>query len=123
MQRKIRVLYVEDDIIMAMEVKVVLEAMDFEVVDPVSTGVEAIKSTRLCKPDIVIIDIRLKGNMNGIEAAREIRLFSDVPIIFLTGYKNIDIMDQASRVRRSLFLTKPFDPGKLVASIETFCAR
>jgi DNA-binding NarL/FixJ family response regulator len=116
---KLRILHVDDDVIMGMEIKEFLEEKGYEVCDTVCTGSEAIKSARLNKPDIVLMDIRLKGVMNGIETAREIRSFSEACIIFLSGYRDVDTVENALALKNTLFVSKPFDFLKLIAAIES----
>ncbi len=81
---KKKVIVVEDESIIALNLKFDLEDLGFEVPEPVDNGIEAIEKSREIFPDIVLMDINLKGDMNGIEAAKEISEMG-IPIIFLTA--------------------------------------
>jgi len=117
---KLRVLHVDDDVIMGMQIKELLEGEGYEVSDTVSSGAEAIESVRSNRPGIVLMDVRLKGGMNGIETAAKIRSFSDVPVIFLTGYKNTSTLESARGLANTVFVSKPFEVVKLFEAIEQF---
>ena len=120
LNNKLRILHVDDDVIMGMEIKEFLEEKGYELCDTVCSGSEAIKSVRLNQPDVVLMDIKLKGGMNGIETTKEIRSFSKTPIIFLSGYKDAGTVEIATAVESTLFVSKPFDFFKLIAAIESF---
>jgi DNA-binding NarL/FixJ family response regulator len=117
---KLRVLHVDDDVVMGMEIKEFLEAEGYEVCDTVCTGPEAIRSARAHRPDVVLMDIKLKGAMDGIETIREIRSFSDTSVIFLSGYKDAGTVEKAAAIENALFVSKPFDFFKLTKAIESF---
>src|SRR5687767_4303871 len=74
-----RILVVEDEGIVAMDLKGRLEALGYTVVDTVSSGEDAIRRATELHPDLALVDIRLSGDMDGIEAARRIRAASDIP--------------------------------------------
>jgi DNA-binding response OmpR family regulator len=118
MSDKQHLLIVEDDLVMGMELREFLEE-EYEVVSPIpSTGEEAVEAVRTKKPDLVLMDIKLKGDIDGIEASRRIRQFSDIPIIFLTGFKNESNVNRAAQISNSRFLTKPFDPELLLKTMQ-----
>ena len=112
------VMIVEDDFIMGLEVGEFMESLGIEVRKVTSTGEEAVENARLLEPELVLMDIRLKGKMNGIEAADRIRGFSIVPIIFLTGYKDNHTREAAEKIKNSYFVTKPFSPDDLAKVIQ-----
>ncbi|MDX1671136.1 MAG: response regulator [Balneolaceae bacterium] len=80
-----RVLIVEDEAILAMTVEQMIRKMGHEVVDKVSSGEEAVTAAIEQKPDLILMDIRLRGKMNGIEAVSKIRKQMQIPVIYLTG--------------------------------------
>jgi len=82
---KPRVLIVEDEIIIAWDLKRTLERLGNDVVAIASTAATAVDIARSSRPDLILMDIILKGSRTGIDAALEIRRFSDVPIVYLTG--------------------------------------
>ncbi len=106
---KKRVLVIEDDSIMGMEMKDALEERGYEVSDVVTSGEKALAAFKAKAPDILFMDIKLKGILTGLEVARQIRGSSEAPIIFVTGYKNSSTWEQAEEIRTSFFITKPFD--------------
>ena len=82
---KVKVLIVEDEMIVAWDLKATFERLGNEVL-PIAAGAEqAVKQTRTEAPDLILMDITLKGTKTGIDAAMEIRQFSQAPIIYLTG--------------------------------------
>ena len=111
--QKAKMLVIEDDSIMGMEMKEVLEGFGYEVSDIVSSGEAAIKAVKLYRPDLVLMDIRLKGDMSGIEAARKMRAFTAAPITFLTGYRNDGTIREVKDIPGTYLLTKPIDFDKL----------
>lgn len=90
-----RILIVEDEAITALDLKYSLEELGYEVVDTVDTGQDAIDTAIETKPDVVLMDIKLKGAMEGIEAAEIISEYK-IPIIYLTA--NTDTEDRKSVV-------------------------
>jgi DNA-binding NarL/FixJ family response regulator len=120
MDSKLRILHVDDDAIMGMEIKEFLEAEGYEVSDTVTTGLDAIQSVRSHKPDIVLMDIKLKGTMDGIETVKQMRIFCETPVIFISGYKNSGMVLDAAMIRNTISVFKPFDPQKLIKAIESF---
>ncbi|MGF7118474.1 PAS domain S-box protein [Methanobacterium oryzae] len=114
-----KILIVEDEAITAIDVKNTLESMDFEVVSVVFSGEEAIKKAEELKPDLIIMDIHLKGEIDGIEAAKKIMTFFDIPVIYLTAYSDKKTFQRAKLTEPYGFITKPFSPEGIVISIET----
>ena len=83
--RKIKVLIVEDEAILGLLLSRSLGRLGYEVGEPIATGEEALRRTEQEQPDVVLMDIRLAGAMDGIEAAREITARYGTPIIFMNG--------------------------------------
>jgi CheY-like chemotaxis protein len=83
--RKLRVLIVEDETIIAWDLKRTLEALENEVLPIAAAAERAVELARENAPDLILMDVILKGEKSGIDAAREIRTFSQKPIVFLTG--------------------------------------
>lgn len=121
-----RILVVEDENITAVDIREGLIELGYDVPAIVSTGEEALKKTEDLKPDLVLMDISLKGEMDGIEAAREIRTRFGIPIIYLTAYSDEDTVERAKITEPSgyllkgdsNFLNKPFDDNELHTAIE-----
>ena len=91
----IKILVVEDEIIVGMEIKDRLERLGYSVIDTVSSGEEAVKRAEETSPDLVLMDIRLKGDMDGIEAAKRIRHRFNIPVIYLTAYADDETIKRA----------------------------
>jgi DNA-binding NarL/FixJ family response regulator len=118
-----RVLAVEDDDILGEYLSTVLSDRGYSVLGPVTTGQEAIECARASKPDLILMDITLAGGMDGVTAARRIRAFSDVPIIYLTGHTEDPVIEQATQSYPYGYLVKPASPPEIVAAIKTALRR
>ncbi len=114
-----KILIVEDEAITAMDLKNTLEILDFKVVSTASDGKEAIQKAEKLKPDLILMDIMLKGEIDGIEAADIIMNFLDVPVVYLTAYSDDETFERVKLTEPYGFLTKPFDQEGLIGSIET----
>ena len=117
MDRKMKVLIVEDEAIFAMSMQRVLIKSGYDVSEPVSSGEEAVKRTNEEKPDLVIMDVMLDGRIDGIEAAMDIRSLHDMPIVFISGYQEAELLERAGSVASSIYLTKPIKPRDLELAI------
>ncbi len=113
-----RILIVEDEIVIASEIKLRLEAMGYGVIGIVNNGRDAIKKAQLYEPDVVLMDITLKGKMNGLEAAREIEKNNDIPVIFITAHTDRSTLDSARETSSHGIFTKPFSDDELQAAIQ-----
>ena len=109
MNNAVRVLLVEDDALIALAMEMQLKREGYSVCSRVATGEDAIVSAQSKAPDIILMDIRLAGNIDGVEASCKIREFSDVPIIFLTGYQDPATEKRAQAVNPLAYLIKPAD--------------
>jgi CheY-like chemotaxis protein len=112
----VRVLVVEDEAIVAADVESMLRQRGHEPVGTAATGPEAIRQARERQPDIVLMDVRLHGEMSGLDAARQIEAERRIPVIYVTAF--------AERVRSQLppgtrCLAKPFTPTQLSSMLET----
>lgn len=116
--QKARILLVEDELIVAAELAERLRNVGHEVVALSSTGMSAIASAARHRPDIVLMDIRLKGSMDGIEAARRIRADWGTPVVFTTAHADEATLQRAREVRPSGLVMKPFADGQLEVAIE-----
>ncbi len=113
-----KILIVEDEAITSLDIQRSLETMGFEVVSTASNGIESIQKARDLKPDLILMDIMLKDEMDGIEAAGKISTFFDVPIIYITSYSDENTFKRAKLTKPYGFITKPFNYQELRASIE-----
>ena len=117
-----RLLIVEDEIILAMDMKARLTDMGYTVVGMVSTGMDAIAAAEQHLPDLILMDIRLCGRMDGIDAALEIRKCHCFPMIFLTAYADEETRQRAQAVGPHEFLSKLTADSDLHTAIETALA-
>jgi CheY-like chemotaxis protein len=109
MSRKINILLVEDEVIVAMLMQKQLRDIGYQSVHHVTTGEKAIIYIQDNTPDIILMDIRLAGEIDGIEAAEAIKAKADIPILFITGYDDKEIRDRAEKTNPIDFLIKPID--------------
>jgi PAS domain S-box-containing protein len=113
-----RILIVEDETIVAMDIAATLRRLQYEVVGMVGTGAAAIESAQSKKPDLILMDIRLKGAMDGIEAASIIQRQNPTPIVFLTAHADVDTLERAKAASPYGYLVKPFDESALHRTLE-----
>lgn len=118
MAKKTRILVVEDDKIIALIIETKLVELGYSISGNVSKGEEAIRLIREDPPNLVLMDIKLKGSMDGIEAAEEIRKLRDLPIIYLTGNTGDDIVKRAKQTQPFGYIIKPFNTRELEAVIQ-----
>lgn len=118
MQKKTTVLIVEDEILVAENIRNILVKNGYDVSSIAVSGNEAINYVDNDRPDVILMDIVLKGDMDGIEAAEKIRMTSDSPIIFLTAHSDGKSLQRAKTTEPFGYLTKPFEERQLIISIE-----
>jgi DNA-binding NarL/FixJ family response regulator len=102
-----KILVAEDEFLPAAHLRSILAKAGYEVVGPTSTAEETVNSARANSPDYILLDIRLAGEEDGLSAARRIREFSQVPIIFMSGYQEESYKDRAQVFSPLAFLVKP----------------
>ncbi len=112
------IMIVEDELLVAMSIKTAMEGSGYKVIHMITSGEEAIRRTEEIPPDIILMDIRLEGEIDGIEAASRIRSRYDIPVIFLTAYADKDILERAKMTEPYGYLIKPFEIRELHAAIE-----
>ncbi len=115
---KIRILIVEDEYIIANDIQTSLENMGYEVCGMAASGKKALTFTKELSPDLILMDIMLKGDMDGIETAAMIRETYDISVIFLSAYSDDGILDRAKQTLPFGYLIKPFRDRELKAAIE-----
>ncbi|MEO5359292.1 MAG: response regulator [Nitrospirota bacterium] len=112
------VLIVEDEFIIANAIKLIIQDMGYTVIDIVSSGEQAIELAKTSTPDIILMDISLNGQIDGIEAAMKIRVSLDIPVIFLTSHVNDALLERAKLTEPFGYLLKPFQDKELQTNIE-----
>ena len=115
---KSKIMIVEDEWITADDIRMSLQSLGYTVSSVVSSGEEAIQKAEKDKPDLVLMDIMLKGKMDGIEAASQIRSCYNIPIIYLTAYADEKILERAKITEPFGYIVKPFVNEDLKIAIE-----
>jgi PAS domain S-box-containing protein len=116
---KVRVLVVEDEPIIGMDIRNILQSLDYEVPEVILSGEEAIEKAEELRPDLIIMDIVLSGKMDGIEAVKRIKEKLNIPIIYLTAHTEEVTFERASETRPYGYLVKPVGKNDLYTAIET----
>ena len=112
------ILIVEDNNIVMLELKDRLEETGYNVVGYAPSGLEAIKKAQEFHPDLIMMDIRLKGEMDGIDAAARIKNELDIPVIYLTAHTDKDTLQRAKKTEPYGYVIKPFEERELFSTIE-----
>lgn len=112
------ILVVEDESIVAKDIQVCLRKLGYDVVGVVSSGEEAVEKAQEFDLDLVMMDIMLKGEMSGIEAADIIRKKKSIPVIFLTAYTDRNTVDKAKETEPYGYIIKPFKEIDIQTAIE-----
>ncbi len=113
-----KILIVEDERITAEDLAEVLKDLGYQVSAVVSSGEEALREAERNPPDLVLMDIRIKGDLDGTETARILRDRFDVPVVYLTAHADRDTLERAKQSRPLGYIVKPFHEAELHASVE-----
>ena len=113
-----RILIVEDEPLVAMELKETLEAAGFEVPVTLDSVDNVLQEVHGHEPSLVLMDIRLRSFLDGIDAATRLRFFDETPIIYLTAYSTPDVVRRAEGTHPVAFLVKPVDGPLLIRTIQ-----
>ncbi|HID74002.1 MAG TPA: PAS domain S-box protein, partial [Thermoplasmata archaeon] len=109
---------VEDESIVAMDISTTLQSLGYEVVGTAATGEDAIVMAEEKRPDLILMDIVLKGDMDGVEAAEQIRSILDIPVVYLTAYSDDQTLARAKLTEPFGYILKPFEERELHTNIE-----
>ncbi len=112
------ILVVEDERIVARDIKNTLKRLGYVVADCVSTGQLAIEKTEQLQPDLVLMDIVLKGKMDGVQAAQKIRANFDIPVVYLTAHADECTIQRAKLTEPLCYILKPFEDRDLHVAIQ-----
>lgn len=113
-----KVMIVEDEGVVALSLKSTLAKMGYTVTGIAITGKEALEMAIETQPDVILMDIHLKGDMDGIETTRKIHEASDIPVIYLTAYADEETLQRALKTDICSYLVKPYNPRELYSNIE-----
>jgi len=112
-----KILIVEDETLVAMELEIRLKIGGFKVVGKAISGDKAIEYAEEFRPDLILMDINIRGNKDGIETAHLILSFLDTKIIFVTAYNDSNTIARIKSIPFSTLLPKPFSKVELINSI------
>jgi len=107
------ILIVEDEAISANMLKMLMERRGHHVVGPVATGEEAVEMALTRGPDVILMDIHLAGEMDGIDAVGAIQKENPIPVIFITAYDETSVVDRAMKHNPLAYLKKPVNPNEI----------
>ena len=115
---KVRILIVEDEGIVGLDLQRMLQNSGYYVCDIVASGEKAIQKADSDRPDLVLMDIFLQGELNGIEAAGQIRTRFNIPVIFITASTDKKLQEKALTTEPFGYITKPFMEENVLKVIE-----
>jgi len=118
-----RLLIVEDEEIVAFDIETTLQTLGYDVVGIVTTGEEAIATATHTKPDLVLMDIRLPGKLDGVKAAEEISQRLNIPVVYLTAHADKSTLKRAKITAPFGYILKPFQEDELETTIEIALSR
>ncbi|MDZ7793556.1 MAG: response regulator [Spirochaetia bacterium] len=114
----VRILLVEDESIVAMDMERRLNALGYSVIEHVLSGEDAVTKAEQEKPDLILMDIHLKGNMDGIQAAERIKSTLGTPVIYITAYSDETTLARAKVTEPFGYILKPFQEREIYSTIE-----
>lgn len=110
---QVKVLVVEDDIIISEDIQRSLDTLGYEVIGAMTSGEEALNLIQKNPPDIVLMDIVLRGQLNGIDTAKMIYEQYHIPVVFLTAYSDSITLERANQAHHYGYICKPFEREEL----------
>jgi len=116
--KNVQILIVEDDDTNALQITTRLKRLGYEVCKRVTNGIDAIEEVKKGELDIILMDISILGELDGIETAKKIQEFSNIPIIYLTASANQQTIDRAKETMPCGYLVKPVQERDLRIAIE-----
>ncbi|MBW3584862.1 MAG: response regulator, partial [Cyanobacteria bacterium 0813] len=117
-EKIINILIVEDELLIAKNLSYKLEKLGYKIADIVSSGADAIQRAGEMEPDLILMDIVIKGDIDGIETAVRINQELDIPIIYTTAYADDETLERAENTGSYGYLVKPFKQRELHATIK-----
>jgi len=112
------IMIVEDEELVAADIQMSVEKMGYAVCAMASSGMEAVQKAKLTRPDLILMDIVLKGSMDGIEAATRIKDLYQIPVVYLTAFGENAMLQKAIAAEPYGYMTKPFNDRELHIAIE-----
>jgi two-component system, response regulator PdtaR len=114
----IKILVAEDENIVALNIKKTLELLGYTVSSVVNNGEDVVRKAAKDRPDLILMDIMLKGEIDGIEAAESISKDFDIPVVYLTALSDEKTLDRAAFTKPYGYLIKPFSPHEMHTAVE-----
>jgi two-component system cell cycle sensor histidine kinase/response regulator CckA len=115
---KARIMLVEDEKVVAADIQACVEGLGYEVVGSAATGTDALRQAVNTMPDLVLMDIKLKGVLDGIDVAGALYDQLKIPVVYLTAHADAEILERAKQTAPSGYVLKPFDDRTLRTAIE-----
>ncbi|WP_448574193.1 response regulator [Trichothermofontia sp.] len=112
------VLIVEDEAVVAWSIQEALEKQGYQVIGIVASGEAAVEQAMATQPGIIVMDIRIPGPLDGIDAAREIQHHLDIPVVFLTAHTDEVTVERAMTISPFGYIVKPFFPEQLQTAVD-----
>jgi len=116
--KTLRIMIVEDESIIALDIRYIVQHLGYEVPAMAASGEESIDKAGSIHPDLILMDIQLKGRMDGISAAEKIQRSYDIPVIYLSAFGDDVTLERINRDRPFGFIQKPFSESELEETIE-----
>jgi len=113
-----KILVVEDEGIVSIDIRNMLKNLGYTIAGVAFLGEDAVQKAESTQPDLVLMDIGLKGDIDGIEAAKTIRDRFHIPVVFLTGFADENTLTKAKEADPSGFIIKPIKEEELLATIK-----
>ncbi|HEY1407042.1 MAG TPA: response regulator, partial [Spirochaetota bacterium] len=117
-KKLIQILVVEDEALAAAGIIDMLSSFGYGTIEPALTGEDALSKCEILKPDLVLMDIRLRGALDGIAAATEIRTRFRIPVIYITAHSDIDTIERVKKTEPYGYILKPFGERDLYLTVE-----
>ena len=118
-----KILIVDDEWLTRLEIEEMLTNLGYDVAGQAETGAEAVAMARELNPDLVLMDMKMPGEMNGIDAAKEIKAELKIPIVFISGYGDPEYIEAAKEIAPFGYVMKPFDEREVHAFVEIALSR
>ena len=118
-----KIMVVEDEGVVAADIQVQLQSLGYKVCSLVTTGEDAVNNLEMERPDLVLMDISLAGVIDGIEAAAQIKMGFNIPVVYLTAYANNEIMNRAKLTEPYGYLSSPSTPRNCRPPSRWLCTR
>lgn len=113
-----KILIVEDEVVIAMDLQFSLQQQGYNVIGHLTRGEDVVNAIEADKPDIILMDIKLEGDIDGVDTAQMVYDNYNIPVIFITSYSNKTIIDRAKKTNPFGYIVKPFEERELFTNIE-----